>query len=284
MPYTLPVLADAGFLDFITTVITNPEKVTFAVIALVLLVILILLIRGQNKLLEATRVNPQLVMLADDANDRVDKLQTKHDREIEVLENLVKDQQTFRLDFVKTMETLPEKIARPIIAAVQDIFTSAARTEFSRIEESLTRRPIRIGVMSIGPTGRVLAINEDTLTMFGWDSVEILGRFIFETDLNIIGPDQQRVSPMNYPPSLAFVSNQRVCNRLVGVYNKSLKEWVWVIVTAEPVVDIGASKPARILTTYIEAGRVTAFDPQSEYAKSLADTAEVVTITQEQLK
>lgn len=273
MPYLL--LAQTPGSDIITNTLSNPEKITFAVIAFVALAILVVVLVVGYKVFTT---QGQMIKDLLEINRRTEN---RHDKVVSTLDVISSTQEKVAstlTDGMDVVKKIPDLVVGPVVQAVSDALPSLVQSELGTLQKIISENPLHIGVMSIGPTGRIVAINQDALRLFGWKNTEILGRFIFATDLNVIGPDQQRVAPPQYVSSLCFYTRQPVNNRLLGVYNKEKQNWAWVIVNAEPSFNPTTGKLERILTSFVEAGRVIPFDPKADYALSLADTQEVATI------
>lgn len=257
----------------------NSDRITSAVILLLVVVLVVVpLILLAIRLTGSNQVNPDLIKLANTQSERVDKEWEWREKLVGTMETISKTM-TVTAGAVEittaALTNLPALMRETVSSALLDTLPKIAREELTLFQERLRLDPVRIGIMSVANSGRILAVNQDALDMFGWKAEDVLGRFIFTTDLNVIGADQQKLTPAQYVSSQALTSHQKITNRLVGVYNSKIQDWVWVVVNAEPVFDPDTSIVTRIFTTYIEAGRVIQFDPNAEYAKALSDTAEI---------
>lgn len=285
MPLLLSQLDPLKIFD---TALTNSEKITFAVLAFAVIVLMVILVifmfrwLGSNN--QERKQNYQREERQDRTNSALDKIVDRLEGMQDTAVQMAGIMKTMQDDFLKGIKDLPTQVASPIMASISEVVPQTIQKELGNLQRIITENPLHVGVMSVGATGRIMAVNQDALKLFGWKPNEILGRFVFATDLSVIGPDQQRIPPPAYSTSICFYSKAAINNRLVGVYNKEKSSWVWVIVSAEPSFNPTTGALERILTSFIEAGRVVPFDPNADYAVSLADTAEIKAITPAELE
>jgi len=93
---------------------------------------------------------------------------------------------------------------------------------------------VRVGVVLIGPHAECKKCNQAALDLLGVTEDQLLGRTSFDPEWKCINEDGSPCPGKDHPIPRAIATRQPVRNVVMGVYRSRPKDWIWVLVNAEP--------------------------------------------------
>ncbi|HVF96538.1 MAG TPA: PAS domain S-box protein, partial [Flavisolibacter sp.] len=100
-------------------------------------------------------------------------------------------------------------------------------------------RDLRIGVLLQDAEGTILMTNKVMITLFALSEEEILGGKIWELYTDVIHEDGTAFLVSDRPSFKAMQTRQLVQDVVMGVWQKERKERIWIMISADPVLDAG---------------------------------------------
>lgn len=113
--------------------------------------------------------------------------------------------------------------------------TEALRQSEKRFRSLI--RDLQIGVLLQGPDGSIEMTNSATCRLFDAAEEEILGGKIWELYTDVTREDGTRFLQGERPSYRAAKTKQLVKDVVMGVWNWKRKERVWIMVSADPILD-----------------------------------------------
>jgi PAS domain S-box-containing protein len=116
--------------------------------------------------------------------------------------------------------------------------TGRKRTE-DALRESAERfrslfHGVSVGVTLAGPHAECRKCNQAALDLLGVTEDQLLGRTSFDPEWKCINEDGSLCPGQDHPIPRAIATRQPVRNFVMGVYRSRPKDWIWVLVNAEP--------------------------------------------------
>jgi PAS domain S-box-containing protein len=108
-----------------------------------------------------------------------------------------------------------------------------ALRESKRRFQSLIRE-MQVGVLLLGSQAEVILYNQAALSLLGLTESQLLHKTAFDSDWNVIHEDCTPFPSQNRPVQQAITTHQLVQNVVMGVYNFTAQDWVWLLVNADP--------------------------------------------------
>ena len=111
---------------------------------------------------------------------------------------------------------------------------------FSGNEERTSKliNSLRVGVLLQGPQTEILFSNKAALKMLGLTEDELYGRSSFHPEWNVIHEDGSPFPGSAHPVPTAITTKKAVTNVIMGVHRPATKDKVWLLVNAEPLLDV----------------------------------------------
>ena len=93
---------------------------------------------------------------------------------------------------------------------------------------------VGVGVVLAGPTGELKDSNQAALDLLGLARDQLVGKTCFDPEWKVKREDGSLCPREQRPIPRAIATRQRVCGEVVGVYRTRARDWVWLLVNAEP--------------------------------------------------
>jgi PAS domain S-box-containing protein len=127
-----------------------------------------------------------------------------------------------------------------IVVYIHDDTPRKLATEALKQSEKRFRtliRDLHIGVLLQNPQGIIEMTNNAMSKMFDVTEEEILGSKIWELYGDVIHEDGSAFLQTERPSFIAMQSCQLVKDVVMGVWDKKKKEYIWILLSAEPILD-----------------------------------------------
>ena len=110
---------------------------------------------------------------------------------------------------------------------------------------------MQVGVLLQGPKAEILLSNPKALELLGLTEDQLLGKTSFDPDWNVIHEDGTPFPGETHPVAVAIATGKPVMDVVMGVYNPSINERLWLLVHAVPQIgDDG--KLQQVVCTFID--------------------------------
>lgn len=119
------------------------------------------------------------------------------------------------------------------LGIVLQLVASLLKALSSDTHERLLRK-LPTGVLLIGQHLEVIFCNQAALSLLGRTETELLGNKAFAADWEIVQEDGTPMKSANQPIQRVIATCQPVRDAVIGVYRPIAKNWVWLLVNAEP--------------------------------------------------
>ena len=119
-------------------------------------------------------------------------------------------------------------------------------TSFKKIEDALRESEARfrlliekipVGVVLQGPNAEAVMANDAACNLLGLTQDQFLGKTSYDPQWKCISEDGTDVPGEQHPVPIAIRTRQPVRNQTMGVYRPRDNSWVWLLVSAEPLLD-----------------------------------------------
>ncbi len=105
----------------------------------------------------------------------------------------------------------------------------------SRFKSMIHDMNIGIGLYDI--TTQPIACNKMAYRLLGMTEEQFMGQSALDQNWKVIREDGSNFSPEDFPIPLAIKTRRSVRQQVMGVYRPKRKDWVWLLVDAEPIYD-----------------------------------------------
>lgn len=106
------------------------------------------------------------------------------------------------------------------------------------------------GVFYQNKDGSLIDINPAALKMFGLTQEQFNSRDSYNPEWKVICEDGTVIPPEDHPSMVALRTGKPVIDNLLGIYNPSKKEYIWLIINALPQFEEDdTQKPSHVLVT-----------------------------------
>lgn len=132
-----------------------------------------------------------------------------------------------------------------------------------------------LGMIFRDPDGKVTFANKAATNILGVSHETLMRLSGFEPKLNNILPDGSEMKEKDHPVKKALDSGKEIVNSIFGVYNPLKKSYIWISMTATPIVDEKSGSIDLVTTVFdditekLEADRL--LKDSEERAKVLLD-------------
>ncbi len=104
--------------------------------------------------------------------------------------------------------------------------------------------------------GTLVDVNPAALAMFGLTREEFVTRTVRDPRWNIIGEDGLELRTDEYPQEIALKTGQAVKKKVVGIYNPTENDYIWVCMHAVPQFKEGDAEPYQVFVILHDITRV----------------------------
>ena len=96
---------------------------------------------------------------------------------------------------------------------------------------------IDIGVFLQGPDAKIIQENNKALELLGLTREQLIGRSSYDPEWQIIQEDGSHFPTHLRPVPVAMRTGKPVRNVVIGVFRPAKSDWIWLLVSAEPIKD-----------------------------------------------
>ncbi len=100
---------------------------------------------------------------------------------------------------------------------------------------------MQVGVLLQGPQAEILMHNPKALEYLGISEDQLLGKTPFDAEWNVIHEDGSPFPVNIHPVAMAMATRRSVRNVVMGVFHKARNERVWLLVDAEPQLNVNGT-------------------------------------------
>ena len=93
---------------------------------------------------------------------------------------------------------------------------------------------VGVGVVLAGPEAEVKECNQAALDLLGLTREQLVGKTSFDPEWKAIWEDGSSCPGEEHPIPRAIAQRQRMRDEALGVYRPKTRDWVWLVVNAEP--------------------------------------------------
>lgn len=93
---------------------------------------------------------------------------------------------------------------------------------------------MQVGVLLIGSQTEILLCNQTASRLLGLTESQLLSKTTTDPDWRVIHEDSSPFPSQNHPVQQAIATRQLVQGVAMGVYNPTVQDWVWLLVSADP--------------------------------------------------
>jgi PAS domain S-box-containing protein len=139
----------------------------------------------------------------------------------------------------------------------QDITDRKKIEEVIRHNEERFRKMIKdmqVGVLLQSPQTEILVSNPTALELLGLSEDQLMGKTSFDPDWNVIREDGSSFPGPDHPVPQAIAMRRSVRDVIMGVYHPKIKEYVWLLVCAEPQLNEDGSV-RHVVCTFVDITR-----------------------------
>ncbi len=97
---------------------------------------------------------------------------------------------------------------------------------------------LHIGILIQGPNAEIILSNNRALSLLGLTNEQLLGKTSFDKDWNVIHEDGSPFPGPTHPVPQSIATRKSVRNVVMGVYRPTTKDRVWLLVNADPELNI----------------------------------------------
>lgn len=140
------------------------------------------------------------------------------------------------------VDLVRDSAGRPLYiqSVVRNITQRKANAEKLRQSEERFRTLIQyipIGILLQGPHAEMLLSNPKALEVLDLTEDQLLGKTSFDPDWNVIHEDGSPFPGETHPVPQAIAARKPIHNVVMGVYRPTIKDRVWLLVNAEPLLN-----------------------------------------------
>ncbi len=106
------------------------------------------------------------------------------------------------------------------------------------------------GIIIRDADGKISYANPAASNILGQPIKDLLGIDSFEPRMRNILPDGTLMDVNTHPAKVALDTRKEVSNSTLGVFNPEKQDYIWLSVTATPMLDKGTNKPTKVFTIF----------------------------------
>ncbi|MCY1635042.1 PAS domain S-box protein [Marinifilum sp. D737] len=106
------------------------------------------------------------------------------------------------------------------------------------------------GIIIRDADGKISYANPAASNILGQPIKDLLGVDSFEPRINNILPDGSPMDANAHPAKLALDTRKEITRTTLGVFNPEKQDYIWISVTATPMLDRQTSKPTKVFTIF----------------------------------
>jgi two-component system, cell cycle sensor histidine kinase and response regulator CckA len=110
---------------------------------------------------------------------------------------------------------------------------------------------IQVAVVVHGADTRILTSNLLAQQLIGFTEEQLMGKSGFDPDWHFFREDGTAILPEEYPVNQVLTSKQPIRNAVAGVHCPGMEEDVWVLVSADPVLD-EQGEVTQVIVTFVD--------------------------------
>jgi PAS domain S-box-containing protein len=110
---------------------------------------------------------------------------------------------------------------------------------------------IQVAVVVHGADTRILTSNLLAQQLIGFTEEQLMGKSGFDPDWHFFREDGTAILPEEYPVNQVLTSKQPIRNAVAGVHCPGMEEDVWVLVSADPVLD-EQGEMTQVIVTFVD--------------------------------
>ncbi len=209
----------------------------------------------------------------------------------------------------KTLATLSEttQVAKPLQVDRQDEIGELIGG-FNRLLDTIEHREtalqeskdnyrrlvddLQVGIVIQSPDSKILRCNRIALEKLGLDESQLLGKTSFDPDWDVIREGGSPFLAAEHPAAQTIATGQPVNNVVMGVYRPSMRDRVWLLVSAKPELAPDGSLRL-VVSTFIDISETKRAERHDQFrshilemlaaGKPLPDVLEALVLGVEQL-
>lgn len=140
------------------------------------------------------------------------------------------------------------------IAVKEDI--TAKKIELKKLIENSEKNisligDLQIGILIQGPNAEILMNNPKSLELLGLSEDQLLGKTSFDPSWNVIHEDGTDFPGNTHPVPRAIECKEPIHNVVMGVFRPNSGDRIWLLVNAEPKLDIDGAIQ-NVLCTFVD--------------------------------
>jgi PAS domain S-box-containing protein len=140
-----------------------------------------------------------------------------------------------------------------VIYFFDDTLRKSAEDALKESEERFRNlvRHLNMGVILRDADGKAILCNQYVLDFTGLSEKEFMETTTITDEVMFINEDDSELPPQSHPQVLAGRTKKPIRNVVLGAYRKRKKEWAWLILNAEPILD-ASGELIHVVTTFTD--------------------------------
>ncbi|WP_372753619.1 PAS domain S-box protein [Labilibaculum sp.] len=153
---------------------------------------------------------------------------------------------------------LESSLAR--IKKERDDFSMSITERGSMLSANLLFNSTSQGIIERNKEGRITYSNLAASNILGVDKEYLLNIESFEPRLHNLMPDGSLMTKERHPAKIALTTGKEVTNSVLGVYNPQKRTYIWISMTATPLLNPKTGKTEKVFTMFEDITEKLNFD------------------------